>query len=114
MPHRVTKGKIMRNTEDKKTLDELSCTVGYVTDQKDMLGRPITIGDEVMVKHNVGRSADFIPGTIQQQIIGTSGLQPRFYVQYKNGSIGRKDTHRILVITDQVKKNKEEYPELYI
>lgn len=104
----------MDKTEDKKTLDELSCTVGYVTDQKDMLGRPITIGDEVMVKHNIGRSTDFLQGSIKQQIIGTSGLQPRFYVQYKNHGIGRKDTHRILVITHQVKKNKEEYPELYI
>jgi len=104
----------MDKTEYKKTLEELSCTEGYVTDQKDMLGRPITIGDEVMVKHTVGRSADFRQASIKQQIIGTSRLQPRFFVEYKGGSVGRKDTHRILVITEQVKKNKEEYPELYI
>jgi hypothetical protein len=107
----ITQGEIM---EDKEKIEELSSTIGYVTDQKDMLGRPITVGDDVMVKYTVGSRTNFKQARILNQITGTSGFQPRFNIKYNDGVTGRKDPHRILVITEQVKKNKEEYPELYI
>lgn len=89
--------------------------IGYVSLFKDMLGRPIAVGDEILAKVDYNRSAKFLRATVYAVPSELSKKKSRLKILFQNETVPRVKEHsRILVINDQLKANARDYPEEYV
>lgn len=79
---------------------------------KDILGRPIKIGDKVACASGTGSSGYAIVVKYVVKMTEKSCFLANKQNDIDNGT--RKQSSKILVIDAQYKNNLDEYPELYI